>query len=106
MDTKGSLDVLGRTAIDGSVCPRELPEVLSSCDVWELVELVDEPELTCRALTPAWLDDDEVTLVDFVAEVKAVTELEEKLRVVVEAEIASGTELGISTGQKDHTFRP
>lgn len=72
--------------MDGNICPKEVPDV-GYVEVGEVLI-----ELNCRALTPAPLDTDEA---DLTAEVCAVTELEEMLRVVVEAGSASEIESGI-----------
>ncbi|KAE8443828.1 hypothetical protein EG329_001335 [Mollisiaceae sp. DMI_Dod_QoI] len=111
IDTTGSLGVLGRIEIDGKVVPREDAEVLDSSEVGVAVELVVMPDVACRALTLAVFDvvnddDGKARVVGSAAEVKAARVLEEKAEVAVEDGTASGTEVGISTGQKDQTFLP
>lgn len=64
-------------------------------------------ELACRAfIADAVNDTKELPLVVLVDEFRAVVELEEKLRVVVEAPPTFGIEFGTSTGQKDQTRLP
>jgi hypothetical protein len=102
---KGSFDVLGRTAIDGKVSPREDAEVVERVDVGVAADSVSVPDVTCRALTLAVPDD--VTAEEVNAnEVNPAMELEPTPKVVVEAGSALGTEDGICTGQKDQTFLP
>lgn len=101
IDTKGSLEVSGKTEIDGNVCPREEAEV-ESCEVGVAVKLVILFDVAWRALTLPVLDEEERP----VPEVKAGAELDEKVDVVANDKMPSGIDVGIPTGQKDQTVLP
>lgn len=105
IDINGSLDVLGRTTIDGKISPREDAEVLEGNDVGVVVEPISVSTVACRALGLAVPDDETAEEVKG-TEVNTTVELEEGLKVVVESGSVLGTDAGIWTGQNDQTCLP
>jgi|SRR6266536_5122453 len=117
IDTNGAFRVSGKTETVGRVLPRVLAK---GPDKEEVVAEADELEAvtedTCLAFTPSTeLEVDREVEPDEYAEdevgsasgVRAPRELEERLTAVVEEGTALlYTDVGMATGQKDHTLRP
>ena len=96
--TRGSLELSGRIAIVGRVCPSELADILDNTGVEDILNELDlASEVACLAFKP-------VAEVEFIVTVVAAapsrvpTELEEKFVVVL------SNEVGMATGQNDHTL--
>jgi hypothetical protein len=119
IDTNGAFGASGKTATVGRVVPRVLA---NGPDKEEVVDEADELEAVtedaCLAFTPTTEleveadrkvvgDEDAEDDVGSASGVRAPRELEERLTVVVEEGIALlYIEVGMATGQNDHTLRP
>ena len=103
MDIRGSLLLLGRTAIVGRVSPREVAGPLDTLVVAGL-EIVSE--LTCLPIRPDAEADEEGAELKVEVELafEAARELEAMAGVVVDEGVAFGSEVGTATGQNDQTL--
>ena len=115
METNGSLELSGITAMLGEIFPREVgdafekvpetsgsPDPTSTLDEPKVSDEDEDPELeACLAFN---VDPEEA--VGSVADVKVAEALEEKLDAPVEEASSFGIEAGMATGQNDQTFLP
>jgi hypothetical protein len=91
--------VSGGTAIVGRTIPKEVAVALDESEIDVIRELEIDLELTCRSFKVAEEGAEKTDEVDGVLGVE--------LRVVVVDDgSALGIEIGIATGQKDHTLLP
>jgi hypothetical protein len=102
MDIRGSLLLLGRTAIVGSVSPREVAAPLGTLVVVGM-EVVSE--LTCL---PRISDAEEGAELKVEVELafEAARELEVMVSVVLDEGVIFWTVVGTATGQNDQTRLP
>ena len=105
MDISGSLLLLGRTAIVGSVSPREVATPLGTLVVLGM-EIVSE--LTCLPRIPDAGADKKGAELKVEAEpaFEAARELEAMVNVVLDEGVIFWTVVGTATGQNDQTRLP
>jgi hypothetical protein len=105
MDIRGSLLVLGRTAIVGSVSPREVAAPLGTLVV---VGMEVVTELTCLPRIPDAEADKEGAELKVEVELafEAARELEAMVSVVLDEGVIFWSVVGTATGQNDQTRLP
>lgn len=115
METNGSLELSGRTAMLGEVFPREVgdafatvpeipgsPDPTSTLNELDVSDVDEESEaVACRASS---IDPEEAVASG--ADVKVANVLEDRLDASFEGAVAFVIDSGMATGQNDQTFLP